>query len=246
VLPLIKLNQAVSQAEEKGLFNELNKIYGLIPETSCEGCATCCTVPQPAYIVEYLNMFRYVNKVMPEKWPEIIAGAVRYYFLELVDINQRCPFLDGENNCMVYEARPFTCRTYGLMGQREENEQVRKNMEKLAEKYLQEHGIELPREIVEFELPRCNKVRVVNGTNKKPLELIQLLTADLGQLETFFVPVQVVNSQYTFVPYVNHLVMSVVSEGARYRRPRVMKEFLENGRSELLDSYIEKYKRTSF
>jgi hypothetical protein len=87
---------------------------------------------------------------------------------------------------------------------------------------------------------------VVNGTNKKPLELIQLLTADLGQLETFFVPVQVVNSQYTFVPYVNHLVMSVVSEGARYRRPRVMKEFLENGRSELLDSYIEKYKRTSF
>lgn len=246
MIPLVKLNQAVSQVEEKGLFGELQRIYGMIPETSCERCGTCCTVPQPAYIVEYLNMFRYVNKVMPEKWPDIIAGAVRYYFLELVDINLRCPFLDGENNCLVYEARPFTCRTYGLLGRRDENEKVRRNMEKLAEKYLQEYNIELPRAIVEFELPACDKVRVVNGTGKKPLELIHLLTADLGQLETNLVPATVVDSQYTFVPYVNHLVMSVVSEGARYRRPRVMKEFLETGRSALLDSYVDKYRRVSF
>jgi len=45
---------------------------------------------------------------------------------------------------------------------------------------------------------------------------------------------------------VNHLVMSMVSEGARFRRPKVMQEFLAKGHSELLENYIEKYKNTSF
>lgn len=247
MLPLIKLHQAVSQAEENGLFDQLNKVYGQVPETECDRCATCCTVPQPAYIVEYLNMFRYVNKKMPEKWPDILAGAVRYYFLELVDINQRCPFLDQRNECKVYEVRPFTCRIFGLMGKPKTNEQALHNMRNLAENYRTEHGIELPPEIVEYQMPVCDRVRVKSGQqDKKPAELIHLLSADLGQLETLFVPMDVVESQYTFVPYVNHLVLSLVSEGARIRRPKVMKEFLENGKSDLLQGYIEKYTRTSF
>lgn len=247
MLPLVKLLPAISQAEENNLFDKLGEIYSKLPDTECGRCGTCCTVPPPAYIVEYLNMFRFVNKNYPEKWPGFIAGAVSYYFLELVDINQRCPFLDEHNNCQVYEVRPFTCRTYGLMGKgNETRDMVRRNMEKLVEKYRSEHDIELPREIVEYELPGCDKVKAVNGANKTPLELIHLLTSDLGQLELFFVPMPVVESQYTFVPYVNHLVASIVSEGARFRRPRVMKEFLAEGRSELLESYIEKYRNTSF
>ncbi len=246
MLPLVKLHPAISQAEENNLFDKLNEIYNKLPDMECDRCGTCCTVPNPAFIVEYLNMFRYVNKNMPEKWPRFIAGAVRYYFLELVDINQRCPFLDSHNNCQVYEVRPFACRTYGLMGKRDAQGMARRNMEKLVEKYRTEHNIELPREIVEYELPYCEKVRVPNGGNKTPLELIQLLTADIGQLESFFVPMPVVENQFTFIPYVNHLVMSIVSEGARFRRPKVMQEFLAKGRSELLEDYMEKYKSTSF
>ncbi len=246
MLPLVKIHQAVSQAEDNGLFRKLTSLYDKIPQTECQRCATCCTVPWPAYIVEFLHAFRYINKNMPEKWPDFIAGAVRYYFLELVDINQRCPFLDENNNCSIYEVRPFTCRIYGLFSRGDEGDVARRNMERLAEKYRAEHGIELPREIVEFKLPRCSRVRVTNSRHKKPQELLHLLTADLGQLESFFVPAPVVDSQYTFVPYVNHLVMSIVTEGARYRRPRVMKEFLEKGHSELLESYVEKFKRTSF
>jgi len=246
MLPLIKLHQAVSQAEENGLFDQLKKVYEQVPETECQRCASCCTVPQPAYIVEYLNMFRYVNKNMPEKWPEILAAAVRYYFLELVDINQRCPFLNEQNDCIVYEVRPFTCRIFGLMGKQKSNEQALNNMRRLAENYRNEHGIVLPKEIIEYQMPECDQVRVKDGQNKKPAELINLLSTDIGQLETLFVPMDVVESQYTFVPYVNHLVLSVVSEGARIRRPKIMKEFLENRTSELLQNYVEKYTRTSF
>ncbi len=246
MLPLNKLHQAVSQAGEERLFDKLQAVYDQVPETECEKCAVCCTVPQPAYIVEYLNMFRHINKQMPELWPEFIGNAVRYYFLELVDVKQRCPFLGSDNNCRVYEARPFTCRIYGLLGTDTDKEAMRRNMQKLAEKYKQEHDLELPAEIVNYELPRCEKVRVSNQKGKKPQELVQLLAADIGQLESFFVPPDVVDSQYTFVPYVNHLIMSVVSEGARYRRPRVMKEFLETGRSELLEGYVEKFKKVGF
>jgi len=73
MLPLDKLHQAVSQAGEEGLFDKLQAVYDQVPETECDRCATCCTVPQPAYIVEYLNMFRYVNSRMPKAWPELIA-----------------------------------------------------------------------------------------------------------------------------------------------------------------------------
>lgn len=246
MLPLVKLHPAISQSEENGLFEKLNEIYDQIPETECERCATCCTVPPPAYIIEYLNMFRYVNKNMPEKWPEFIERAVRFYFLELVDINQCCPFLGDDKKCQIYEVRPYTCRTYGLMGKDTGDEQARHNMEKLVEKYRAEHGIELPKEIVEYKLPRCDKVQAVNGKNKTPLELIQLLTTDISQLEQLFVPLSVVESQYTFMPYVNHLVMSTVSEGARFRRPKVMQEFLSKGQSEMLEGFVDKYKRTSF
>lgn len=246
MLPLSKLHQAVSQAGEEGLFEKLQAVYDQVPDTECERCATCCAVPQPAYIVEYLNMFRYVNRQMPEAWPEFIANAVRYYFLELVDINQRCPFLGTDNNCRVYEVRPYTCRIYGLMGQNADNTELRRNMQKLAEKYRQEHGIELPAEVVNFELPQCDRVRAVSWKGKKPRELVQLLTGDIVQMESFFVPPDVVDSQFTFVPLVNHLVMSVVSEGARFRRPRIMKEYLEKGHSEMLENYVEKYRQVSF
>lgn len=246
MLPLVKLHPAVSQAEENGLFKKLDEIYKNIPETKCEKCATCCTVPHPAFIVEYLNMFRYVNNNIPEKWPEFIAKAVRYYYLELVDINQRCPFLGEDKKCQVYEVRPFTCRTYGLMARDNDKDMNGRNMQKLMEKYRSEYGLELPKEVVEFELPRCENVQIVNGKNKTPLELIQLLTNDIGQLESLFVPMPVVESQYTFVPFINHLVLSVVSEGARFRRPKVMKEFLANGHSEMLEKYVDKFKRTSF
>jgi len=245
MLPLNILHQAVSQAGNEKMFDKLKDIYDQVPDTECERCATCCAVPQPAYLIEYLNMFRYVNENMPGRWPELIEKSVRYYFLELVDANQRCPFLEEDNKCLVYEVRPFTCRMYGLAGHTVNSDEMRRNLEKLAEKYRNEHGIELPREIIEFDLPRCDRVKVVSGVNKKPRELVQLLTADIGQLETFLVPQQVVDSQYTFVPYVNHLVMSVVSEGARYRRPRVMKEFLESGRSELLEGYVERFRTTT-
>lgn len=246
MLPVSKLHPAVSQAAEEGLFEKLQAVYDQVPDTECDRCAVCCAVPQPAYIVEYLNMFRHVNEHMPGAWPDFIAAAVRYYFLELVDINQRCPFLSLDNACSVYEARPFTCRIYGLMGRNADNGEMRRNMQKLAEKYREEHGIELPAEVVNFELPRCERVRVISKKGKKPQELVQLLSADISQMESFFVPPGVVDSQYTFMPFVNHLVMSVVTEGARYRRPKIMKEYLENGRSELLENYIEKFQKTTF
>lgn len=66
MLSLDKLYQQLSYAEKNGLFKKLNSIYDSLPETTCDRCGTCCTVPPPAYIVEYLNMFDYLKKTLPD------------------------------------------------------------------------------------------------------------------------------------------------------------------------------------
>jgi hypothetical protein len=48
------------------------------------------------------------------------------------------------------------------------------------------------------------------------------------------------------MPFATYLALTVLGEGARSRRIRVMKEYLETGKSELLEGYREKAKEFTF
>ncbi|MFZ5597844.1 MAG: YkgJ family cysteine cluster protein [Bacillota bacterium] len=244
MLSLDKLYTQLSYAEKNGLLDGLNSIYGGLPETVCERCGTCCTVPPPAYIVEYLNMFRYMKNSLGEKEIQDIVGkAVRFYFLELVDINLKCPFLGDDNLCLVYPARPLSCRGYGLSkkeGRLPENNE----MKELAERYKRDHGITLPEEIVNYKLPECGRVKTVDG-KKYSNEALEVAISYIARLESQIFPVELVEREYTFVPYVTHLAVSVLPEGARMRRVKVMKEYLDKGNSQMLEGYIEKARALS-
>ncbi|MFZ5649043.1 MAG: YkgJ family cysteine cluster protein [Bacillota bacterium] len=238
MLSLDKLYTQLSYAEKNGLFEKLDSIYESLPETECEQCGTCCTVPPPAYVVEYLNMFRYAKKNLPDLMPQLVEKSVRFYFLELVNINLKCPFLGDDSRCLVYPVRPLSCRGYGLT-KKEIKFQDRGQMEDLAKRYKEQHGIDLPREVIEYKLPECGKVRVA-GNKRVSTEFLEVAISYVAQIESQMFPVDLVDKEYTFVPYVTHLALSVISEGARIRRPKVMKEYLEKGSSELLESIIEK------
>lgn len=230
----------MSYAEKNGLFEGLESIYDSLPQTECGRCGTCCTVPPPAYIVEYLNMFRYMKKNLQDLMPGFVEKAVRFYFLELVDINLKCPFLGDDSRCLVYPVRPLSCRGYGLAKKGNEYQQeLRGRMEELAGRYKEQHDIDLPREVVEYMLPECGNVRVT-GSKKVTTEFLEVAVSYVAQLESRMFPVDLVDKEYTFVPYVTHLALSVISEGARIRRPRIMKEYLESGGSGLLESIVEK------
>lgn len=237
MLSLDKLYQQLSYAEKNGLFNKLNSIYDGLPETTCDRCGTCCTVPPPAYIVEYLNMFGYLKKNLAEQIPGILEKTVRFYFLELADISLKCPFLGGDNLCLVYPVRPLSCRGYGLSKSRFSGS--RSEMEELAARYKEKHGIVLPEEVVNFKLPECGKVKVVGG-KKTSTEMLEVAISYVAQLESQMFPVELVDKEYTFVPFATHLALTILPEGARLRRPRVIKEYLETGRSAMLDGFAGK------
>ncbi|MCL6612843.1 MAG: YkgJ family cysteine cluster protein [Peptococcaceae bacterium] len=243
LLSLDKLYPQLSYAQKNGLFEGLNSIYSGLPETACDRCGTCCTVPPPAYIIEYLNMFRYMKENLSDLIPSLLEKAVRFYFLELVDINLKCPFLGEENLCLVYPVRPLSCRGYGL-AKKGNFGGDRGEMEELARRYKEKYGIILPAEVVGFKLPECGKVRVVDG-RKASAELLEVAVSYVAQLESRLFPVELVDKEYTFVPFVTHLALTVLSEGARIRRPKVMKEYLETGGSAMLNGFIEKAKQVS-
>jgi len=247
MLALSKLYPTLSYAENQGLFKELEKIYAKLPETVCERCATCCTVPPPGYLIEFLNLYKYIRDNLQDLQKEIMRKVVRYFYLELVDINIKCPFWDDADQCMVYPVRPLSCRIYGLLSEKDSRMGSKRQLETVAQKYREKYGIELPREVIEFEVPYCDQVRLANGKKKKvSIDLIQDMASQLEGLEAKIMPQQVIDEQYTFVPMATHLALSVLPEGARIRRPKVMKEYLENGGSEMLDNYMDKFGNFEF
>lgn len=245
LLPAANLYPIISSMEKKGIFQELEKIYGQLPETACEQCATCCTVPPPGYFIEYLNLYRYLRDNLKEERAAILKRMARYYFLELVDINTKCPFLSSENMCLIYPVRTLSCRAYGLMnkkGLQEDNSA----MELLAGEYREKHGIELPREIIEFRLPAgCEKVKIKNGARPQKGQIERLIT-EVAKLEAEILPADFVEQERSLMPFATYLAMTVLGEGAQARRIRVMKEYLEKGSSELLEEYKEKASKFEF
>lgn len=243
MLPLSKIYPVLSFAVRKGLLDDLNEVYERVPQSSCERCGTCCVVPPPAFTVEYLNVFKYLADNLKDKIEEITEKAIRFYFLELVKPGLKCPFLDDSNYCMIYPARPFYCRVFGVTQKKDYDLNARKErMKELVKKYRERYGIELPREIVEFQLPFCQKSRPAKESDRLSREEIQLLAAEIGRMEAEILPLKVVEGHYTLMPVATHLVLTLVSEGARLRRVEVMREYLERGCSEVLDKYVQKFR----
>lgn len=239
MLPLNKLYEQLSYAEMNGLIEKLNAIYDHLPATVCDQCGTCCTIPPPAFIIEYINMFRFMKSNLTGMIPEILEKSARFYFLELVDINIQCPFLDKNNRCLVYPVRSLSCRGYGLY-KRQGYPGSRNEMAELAASYQENHGITLPEEIINYKLPECSKVRIVDG-KASSTEILEVAISCIARLESNLFPVEIVEKEYTFVPLVTHLALSVLSEGAKVRKPRIMKEYMESGGSSIMmEHYVAK------
>lgn len=244
ILNTLQIEKVLSPLENKGVFKELETIYEELPETECERCATCCTVPPPGYLLEFLNLYRFLKTNLLAQRAEIMKRVAEYYFLEMADIKVKCPFLSGDNDCLVYPVRPLSCRSYGLKKGKENDDN--EAMKRTAQYYREKHGIELPQEIVQFRLPaNCEKVKVARGKPLKSGDIERFIT-DLAKLEMNVAPAEYVEQDLTLMPFATYLALTVLGEGARSRRLKVMKEYLEKGSSPLLEEYKEKAAKFSF
>jgi uncharacterized protein len=79
-------------------------------EINCLNCANCCKTTSPIF---YENDIERLAKSLKMKPGDFVQKYLRIdedndYVLQTAP----CPFLDGENYCMVYEDRPKACREY--------------------------------------------------------------------------------------------------------------------------------------
>jgi Fe-S-cluster containining protein len=161
------------------MFEKLDDVYRKLPDTRCE-CdepGTCCRFLPEMTTMEALRWFKLLIDLPDEKLTEKLREFVRFYFSNPVRLTG-CPFLENGGGCSIYPQRTFACRAYGIWSQkmgRGRTRESRKDKENLRAMWKQ-FGIELPKEIVDFEIDYCDKVELVgvkSFNDKKIMKLLQ-------------------------------------------------------------------------
>lgn len=245
MLPVSQVYSALAFAESSRMFEALEKVYAQVPEGDCRQCGQCCVDPPPAALVEYLNIYRYVRDHLADRHQELIRKTVEFFYLELADPGVGCPFLGEDKKCLIHPVRPLSCRVYNVLHPDDYEKQNRtRDLEKVAEKYQREHGITLPRKIIEFRLPYCPNAK--QGGRKLRTPEVHALLFGILTLDTRILPSQVVFEDQTMLPPPTHLAVTILNEGLRARRPDVIREYLATGESPLLEKYVERAARFQF
>lgn len=101
----------LKRTKPKNLDNQFHTLHDeLFQEIDCLSCANCCKTTSPIF---YNKDIERLAKHLRQKPGEFIDKYLRIdedkdYVLR----EAPCPFLDNDNYCSVYEARPNACREY--------------------------------------------------------------------------------------------------------------------------------------
>lgn len=117
-----------SEQNLQGPLISLQVLYDGMPKTSgCESCAQingkenehwCCKTQSPSmFYSEFLKVYRNVKNWNRERRKELILRALRSYLDN--SLSKGCIFYD--NGCQVYDDRPFNCRMYGVIPEKNWN-----------------------------------------------------------------------------------------------------------------------------
>jgi Fe-S-cluster containining protein len=134
----------------------LNILYESLPATEgCENCLSChsekdwcCLHINPSmYYVEFLNVWKEVQKWSKEKRLQIILRAIKNYLSN--NDSKGCIFYDSK--CLVYKSRPLQCRFYGVISEESWN--------KRSESIKKQYDVENMSEEFRAKLVQCNLVK---------------------------------------------------------------------------------------
>ncbi|MGQ9533067.1 MAG: YkgJ family cysteine cluster protein [Desulfotomaculales bacterium] len=229
------------------LFQRLEGLYGALPGVTCARCGECCSDAPPAFLIEYLYAYQHIKSHLRPRWPDILTRVTEYFFLEHAEADLRCPFLDGTNTCLIYPARPFACRAWGLAPP--ERLPIRRRppaaMQELADYYRERYGLVIPAAVLRGPGPACPHARPA-GPIKEPARIVDQAFTALSLLETELVPLTSTLNQETVLPLPLHLALTVLPQGALARRMRAMREYLEEGRKTTLERYVTRARKYAF
>ncbi len=133
----------------------LDKVYSRVPGGTCSGSTNCCSESVNTFYSEYLNMVQLLKS--KGKLEEFSQRALNYYLTELV-VPMKCPMLQDNGLCVLYEARPLPCRVFGHL----DSEEYEDNYDAVLEENLaaaadlkEEFGIIVPESVSHQKVEYC-------------------------------------------------------------------------------------------
>ena len=148
--------KSINYAEKNQLFEKLNNIYDTLPKGKCTGCGNCCMESVGINLIEFLNIYNYLQD-KDELRKKSIGRIMEYYFMEFME-KKSCPFKDENNMCLIYEVRPLNCRLFGHW----KKEDYNKNLKDITEKNQQyknimkgKYGFDISDEVVNYKIKYC-------------------------------------------------------------------------------------------
>jgi Fe-S-cluster containining protein len=124
LLRLELIEEYTSQLKREKLYD----VYGQIPQTTCPGCARCCS-NVIIHSLEFENIKMYIEDNFSAELIEEIRAKIalniatqikQRQFMRRENIEEMlpleiCAFLgEKENKCLIYHHRPFACRVFGI------------------------------------------------------------------------------------------------------------------------------------
>lgn len=150
--------KSIDYAKKNQLFEKLNNIYDTLPKGECTGCGNCCMESVGINLIEFLNIFNYLQD-KDELRRKSLDKIINYYFLEFME-KKSCPFKDENNRCEIYEVRPLNCRLFGHW----KKEDYNKNLKDVTEKNKQyknimkvKYGFDISDEVVNYKIKYCEE-----------------------------------------------------------------------------------------
>ena len=148
--------KSINYAEKNQLFEKLNNIYDTLPKGKCTGCGNCCMESVGINLIEFLNIYNYLQD-KDELRKKSIGRIMDYYFMEFME-KKSCPFKDENNMCLIYEVKPLNCRLL----KNKKKEDYNKNLKDITEKNQQyknimkgKYGFDISDEVVNYKIKYC-------------------------------------------------------------------------------------------
>lgn len=156
----MNIEKGINYCKDNQIFERLNAVYESVPTGKCKGCTKCCHESVNISVVEGLNIIShyYMGADGKLELPEgLIKKLLQHQFLEWVK-PQKCPFLNENSRCDIYEARPLPCRIFGnrtFEAYQKNLDQVRKQNINAARYVLKEMGLKIPKSVINRTIEYC-------------------------------------------------------------------------------------------
>lgn len=154
----------IKKAKTNGYFDRLKEFYKRVPTTKCNGCGICCQDSPEVTYTEFIYVYDYMQSNFNESVnKEILRKAIKTHMYGLLEPGRKCPFLNEDHKCIIYERAPISCKFWGLYELDEYNNNLAADEEYNVgfRNFYKSIGITIPKEVNDFKIPYCNNVKVL-------------------------------------------------------------------------------------